>query len=392
MLLVKLAVRYEDWCVGALNVEYFVKKIQAWTEDVQTISKEYIKTDSSSLSKKPKMLSIEEEAEAATKVQEEKEEAKKAEKLKKEKEEERLAKELELQQSKMQEKVVEEVSEPVAKEPPTEFSHAEGEEPPVELNVPFPYIRRYDTTSQKTYYENTEGKTTIWELPDGATWVDFTSLIFFLTSDVFRTTDAIQKIFRNNEGCEIQSTRKIGDDYVVVVFTNEQSAWNALSFLNIDYKTPERAYNNCRDWFQTAYDNHVRFLNTNDENLTSNHLKASKYVPPKVSGNDAEGSAATSQKTLETKLLVKKLKDRKKKKRKAFGNNKKMQHLAAKWDKVQALEKAEQAKNAPEAKAERERQLNEKWVLEDSGNTAETNPNLIKVKDWRQNLGIKKKN
>ena len=37
MLLVKLAVRYEDWCVGALNVEYFVKKIQAWTEDVQTI-------------------------------------------------------------------------------------------------------------------------------------------------------------------------------------------------------------------------------------------------------------------------------------------------------------------------------------------------------------------
>jgi len=94
---------------------------------------------------------------------------------------------------------------------------------------------------------------------------------------------------------------------------------------------------------------------------------------------------------VDKKVPPKKEKPKKRKKRKAFGNNKKMQSLAAKWAKVELQEKIEAAKHTPAAKAARERKLNEKWVMEQSGNTAEDNPNLIKVPDWRKRMGIKKK-
>jgi len=77
-----------------------------------------------------------------------------------------------------------------------------------------------------------------------------------------------------------------------------------------------------------------------------------------------------------------KKKRKKKKAKKQFKANKKFQQLAKQWELVDK----ERAKETSEYKAKNEKKKNEKWVLEQSGRTAEDNPNLIKVGDWRSKV------
>jgi len=94
--------------------------------------------------------------------------------------------------------------------------------------------------------------------------------------------------------------------------------------------------------------------------------------------------------SVEPKIVVQtqddEVKKKRKKKKTKFGGNKKLQHLAKKW----AVVDKERKKDEPEYKRKQEKRKNEKWVLEQSGRSAEDNPNLIKVSDWRSKVGLNK--
>lgn len=98
----------------------------------------------------------------------------------------------------------------------------------------------------------------------------------------------------------------------------------------------------------------------------------------------------TAPVSVEPKIVVQtqddEVKKKRKKKKTKFGGNKKLQHLAKKW----AVVDKERKKDDPEYKRKQEKRKNEKWVLEQSGRSAEDNPNLIKVSDWRSKVGLNK--
>jgi len=77
-------------------------------------------------------------------------------------------------------------------------------------------------------------------------------------------------------------------------------------------------------------------------------------------------------------------KSKKKKKKSKF--NKKVDALVKKWGAIEKQRAAEEKQQTPAYKKKKEIEKAEKWVKEQSGKTAEDNPNLIAVGNWRDRL------
>jgi len=149
------------------------------------------------------------------------------------------------------------------------------------------------------------------------------------------------------------------------LFVKNQNLKTLLFLLLCDSFKAYRVY--CMSWEKTVID------------LTQPESGNAPILPDEI-----PKSTALEPKIIQTQVAEEEVKKKRKKKKAKFGGSKKLQHLAKKW----AVVDKERAKDTPDYKAKQKKRENAKWVLEQSGRSAEDNPNLIKVKDWRSKVGL----
>jgi len=237
----RLGCRLKDWECGALASEYLVMQLGLMSRELTALAK----------SKKT------EKKRTADKKEEE------ARKIKEEKTNTSLIEGGNEHQNLLSD---EESDAPLVVEPPPSDGSAKQRIPGTQ---PYKLIRRLYISH---YYEDAKTAATEWEsdADTASGWVDHACLVLYVRSahpKRLKQAASIQELLKGmakvkQERENLLSVRDLGGDYILVEFTSEEAAYEALTkIFKCSLESPVQAYEAAKEWFRGVNNIFVQFCN-----------------------------------------------------------------------------------------------------------------------------------